>query len=111
MKAPGLLLQKFTTSEPDDNMIEVSIKAFETVMEMDKDESLPCVSFNIAKSYSLYKIDAVNKLSRIKGANAESEAEWIISDVLGVTRSELKLVEKISEENIVKELLEEIDKL
>lgn len=102
LKAPGLFLQKFTTSEPDDSMIEVSIKAFETVMEMDKDENLPCVSFNIAKSYSLYKIDAVNKLSRIKGANAESEAEWIISDVLGVTRSELKLVDKISEENIKK---------
>ena len=100
LKAPGLFLQKFTTREPSDDMIEVSIKAFETVMAMDSDESIPEVSFNIEKSYSLYRIDAVNKLSRIKGANAEAEADWIISDVLGISRSELKLVTKISEENI-----------
>ena len=102
LKAPGLFLQKFTTKEPDESMIEVSIKAFETAMAMDKDPSVPEVKFNIDKSLSLYKIDMINKLRRVKGANAESESEWILSDVLGATRSEVKLVDKISEENIAK---------
>ncbi len=102
LKAPGVFLQKFTTKEPDDGMIEVAIKAFETARAMDEDPNIPEVSFNIEKSLALYKIDLVNKLSRIKGANAEAEAEWILSDTLGLSRSELKLVEKINEESVKK---------
>lgn len=102
VKIPGLFLQKFTTKEPDDSMIEVAIKAFETVMIMDADESVPEVSFDIEKSLSLYKIDATNKLSRNKNATPETEAEWIISSVLGVSRLELKTIEKINEKDILK---------
>ncbi len=102
VKIPGLFLQKFTTKEPDDSMIEVAIKAFETVMIMDADESVPEISFDIEKSLSLYKIDATNKLSRNKNATPETEAEWIISSVLGVSRLELKTIEKINEKDILK---------
>lgn len=102
LKVPGLFLQKFTTKEPDDSMIEVAIKAFETVMIMDADESVPEISFDIEKSLSLYKIDATNKLSRNKNATPETEAEWIISSVLGVSRLELKTIEKINEKDILK---------
>ena len=39
-KAPGLLLQKITTKEPDEKMLEVAIVAFKKVMEMDADLSI-----------------------------------------------------------------------
>ena len=102
LKAPGLFLQKFTTREPSGDMIEVSIKAFETVMAMDSDPSLPEVSFNIEKSYSLYRIDLESKLSKIKSANPVAEADWITAYVLGISRSEVKLLTKLSETNIKK---------
>ena len=36
MVAPGLLLQRFTTSQPDDEMIEVAIKAVKEVETIQK---------------------------------------------------------------------------
>jgi len=39
ISAPGKLLQRFTTSEPDDEMIEVAIRALELVMPEDKEEA------------------------------------------------------------------------
>ncbi|MFI3229766.1 MAG: peptide chain release factor N(5)-glutamine methyltransferase, partial [Bacillota bacterium] len=47
-KAPGLMLQKLTTKEPDDSMIEVSIKAFQTVLTMEEDSEIACTKFNVA---------------------------------------------------------------
>ena len=46
-KAPGLLLQKITTREPDDKMIEVAITSFTKVLEMDEDQTVKEVSFNV----------------------------------------------------------------
>lgn len=40
LRAPGMLLQKLTTKEPTDDMLEVSITAFKTVMEMDANPNL-----------------------------------------------------------------------
>ena len=40
LKFPGLLLQKLTTKEPTDDMIEVAIVSFTTVLEMDSDLSI-----------------------------------------------------------------------
>lgn len=37
LTAPGLFLQKFTTREPDDSMLEVAIAALKTVLEAEKD--------------------------------------------------------------------------
>jgi len=36
IRAPGLWMQKFTTKEPDDEMLEVAIVAFKRVLEMDE---------------------------------------------------------------------------
>ena len=41
IKLPGLLLQKITTREPTDDMIEVAITSFNAVLEMDADETIP----------------------------------------------------------------------
>lgn len=37
---PGLLMQKITTSEPDDSMIECAIKSLQLVIEKDKNENI-----------------------------------------------------------------------
>lgn len=38
LRAPGLFLQRFTTNEPDDSMIEVAIEALNRVVPENKDE-------------------------------------------------------------------------
>ncbi len=44
-KKPGLLLQKLTTREPEDDMIEVAIAAFNEVMELEADPARPTRKF------------------------------------------------------------------
>ncbi len=88
-KLPGLLLQRITTKEPDDNMIEVAITAFNKVIEMDADQTIKEVKFDVSGSVksNLEKV----KLTLIKaGINEPSEAEWIVSIVLGIKRSQLE---------------------
>ncbi len=46
LKAPGLLLQKLTTRQPDDSMVEVAIVAFKTVLAMDGDPDLEESTFD-----------------------------------------------------------------
>lgn len=46
LKAPGLLLQKLTTRQPDDSMVEVAITAFKTVLAMDENPDLPELTFD-----------------------------------------------------------------
>ena len=86
-KAPGLLLQKITTREPTDKMIEVAITSFTKVLEMDNDASIKEVSFNVfgtAKTL-LDKVTAI--LS--KGGVDLVDGEWIVSRALGISRSEI----------------------
>lgn len=45
LKAPGRGLQKITTAEPDDSMIEVAITAFETVRKLESDKEAPTSTF------------------------------------------------------------------
>lgn len=108
MKAPGVFLQKFTTKEPDDDMIEVAIKAFETARAMDEDQSLPTVSFNIDKNFTLAMTDIQNKLRKNKNCDAIADSEWIVSEVLGISRSEVKTLTTIKEDDLkkVKEMAE-----
>lgn len=88
-KAPGLLLQLLTTREPTDDMIEVAIKAFETVLEMDKDESIPAKKFVTALSCDKLLEQTRNKLNE-NGITEQAEAEWIVSVCSGKKRSEIK---------------------
>ena len=86
-KAPGLLLQRLTTREPDDKMIEVAITAFKKVLEMDEDESIPECEFNVFGT-SKTLLEKVKAIVNKKGEN-DADAEWIVSIVLGVKRSEI----------------------
>ena len=108
LKAPGLFLQKFTTREPSDDMIEVAITSFKTVQEMDEDESIEEKSFNIDKNFTLALMDIHNRLRKNKSCNYKVDAEWIVSFVLGISRSEVKALDTISENDLskVKEMVE-----
>ena len=86
LKAPGLLLQKITTREPDDGMLEVAIAAFNAAREMDADPTIPERQFvTCLKTCDLLKqVDEILK----NGKNYEkSDGEWIVSIVTGVKRS------------------------
>ncbi len=97
-KAPGLWLQKLTTKEPDDSMLEVSIAAFNEVLLLESDKDYPVKSFvtftTAEKSVALIK----DKL----GGNL-TEAEIIMMHVTGAkTRSELYDGRRVSNEAFVK---------
>ncbi len=87
LKAPGFLLQKLTTREPTDDMIECAILAFEGVKAMDADPRIPEKFFPAE-----IKLSELSK--QIKGSFArlgidESDAEWILSLTLKIPRSAL----------------------
>lgn len=97
VKAPGLLLQKVTTKQPTDDMIEVAIASFNTVLEMDNDESIPEQSFDIKVLYKDIRAEMDKILENIGDGNAD--ADWIAVDVLGVKRSELNELSHIKSHN------------
>lgn len=87
LKAPGFALQKLTTREPSDDMLEVAIAAFKRVYEMDADESIPESTFTVSKTVKKY-LEELKVLFAEKGID-ESDAEWLVSVKTGVARSEL----------------------
>ena len=88
-KAPGKLIQKaLTTREPDEQMIEVAIAAFNKVLEMDADETVPETEFVTSGILSKMLLETKEKFK--KAGIDESDAEWIYSIVLGIRRDELK---------------------
>ncbi len=95
LKAPGLLLQRITTREPDDKMIEVAITAFNAVLEMDGDESIPARKFVTAEK----RVDLLKEVSetlKAHGIDEAAEAEWIVSLTLGIKRDQLKEDKNVS---------------
>ena len=52
LKAPGLWLQKLTTKQPTDEMVEVAIKAFKTVLELDENPQIKTTNFSDPVEYS-----------------------------------------------------------
>ena len=83
-----MLLQCITTRNPDDDMIEVAITAFKTVMDMDNNPDLPEVEFVVPKKRSDLLEEVKEKLANY-GIEEEAEAEWILSLTLNVKRNEL----------------------
>ena len=106
-KAPGMLLQKLlTTREPDEEMLAVAIAAFNKVLEMDADESVPETSF--ITSGILSKMLAETKKKFEENGIDESDAEWIYSLVLDISRSQLSVERTIrsSESKRISEIVE-----
>ncbi len=84
-KFPGLMLQKLTTKQPDDSMVECAITAFKTVMAMDADPTIPEKRFDTKKPYEKVRSEIKTML---KGVD-ESDIDWIFCEACGVKRSEL----------------------
>ena len=106
-KAPGKLIQKtLTTREPDLEMIEVAISAFNKVLEMDADENVPETEFVTGGILSKMLASTKKKFSA-KGID-ESDAEWIYSLALDIKRSELTSERMIvsSESKKISEIVE-----
>ena len=93
-KAPGLALQKLSTKIPDDEMAEAAILAFNTVMEMDADKSIPALDF-YEMSVSGARGMLAEKYEKA-GITEDCEADWLLCEVLGCKRSELHLFEKLT---------------
>ena len=84
-KWPGLLLQRLTTKEPTDDMIECAIAAFRTVQEMDADQTIPEKMFPIGG-----KLTEILRHTKERFAQAgidEEEAEWIFALKLSMPKS------------------------
>ncbi len=106
-KAPGKLIQKtLTTREPDLEMIEVAISAFNKVLEMDADENVPETEFVTGGILSKMLASTKKKFSA-KGID-ESDAEWIYSLALDIKSSELTSERMIvsSESKKISEIVE-----
>ncbi len=84
-KWPGLLMQRITTKEPTDDMIECAIAAFRTVKAMDEDETIPEKMFAVGG-----KLTEILKHTKSRFERAgidEEEAEWIFALKLDMPKS------------------------
>ena len=103
LKVPGLLLQRLTTREPEDGMIECAIAAFKTVLAMDEDQTVPERTFPIAGKMSI-----LLKNTKKRFANSgidEEEAEWIFALTLDIPKSSVEAEERILNLETTKEIL------
>lgn len=107
-KAPGMLLQKaLTTREPDEQMVEVAIAAFNAAMEMDANPEMKETSFVTGGILSEMLKSTKQKFEKA-GIDA-SDAEWIYSLVLDIKRSDLtkERIIKPNETRRINEIIEE----
>ncbi len=107
-KAPGLLLQLITTREPDDGMIEVAITSFNTVLEMDKDESIPPRKFVTAKACDKL-VEEVKEKLKAGGIEEEAEAEWLVALATGKKRSEVSACKENLSPSVVEKIEREVE--
>jgi release factor-specific protein-(glutamine-N5) methyltransferase len=107
-KAPGKLLQKtLTTREPELDMIEVAIAAFNKVLEMDADPTIPETEF-VTGGLLSKMLEATEKKFEENGIDT-SDAEWIYSLVLGIKRSQLS-TERVIKPSESKKICEIVEK-
>ena len=92
LRAPGMALQKLTTKEPTDDMLEVSITAFKTVQEMDANPNLEEKKFDIRVPYGV----ARNKIENIAKGADDAAIDWLFVEVTGKKRSELKDIKTLT---------------
>ncbi len=100
LKLPGLLLQRLTTREPDNDMIEVAITSFTKVLKMDEDPNEPECEFITAQKLTNLVVNTKNKFK--ENGIDECDAEWLISIALGLKRSQLNSEITVSPKNAEK---------
>ena len=87
LKVPGLLLQRITTKEPTDDMLEVAIASFKAAKEMEDNPNTPEKRFVFKKMLSKTLAETVETLKK-HGIEERAEAEWIISLTTGIKRDQ-----------------------
>lgn len=92
LRAPGMALQKLTTKEPTDDMLEVSIAAFKRVQQMDEDDSLEETKFDIRVPYDYARA----KLKEQARDADDADIDWLLVEVTGKKRSELAALKSLS---------------
>ena len=106
-KAPGLLLQRITTREPEDGMIECAIVAFQTVLAMDND--LTITEKRFATPCKMTELLENTKTRFRNNGIEEDEAEWIFSIKLSIPKSAVASEERILKSSQVKDILAVVD--
>ena len=89
-----MLMQKLTTKQPTDDMLEVSLTAFKKVLEMDADETVPESAFEFTVSVKTVR----ERLKEIAPSADESDIDWILVEVTGKQRSELAMLKSVTKE-------------
>ena len=92
LRAPGMALQKLTTKEPTDDMLEVSLTAFKTVLAMDENPNLEERKFDIKVPYGVARA----KLQNIAKGADEADIDWLLVEVTGKKRSELQSLKTLT---------------
>ncbi|MBO7222257.1 MAG: peptide chain release factor N(5)-glutamine methyltransferase [Clostridia bacterium] len=92
LRAPGMWLQKLTTKEPTDDMLEVSITAFNTVLAMEVDPSIPTTKFDIKMPTPIARKRIAERVKDID----ESDIDWILVEATGKKRSEVQALDRLS---------------
>lgn len=92
-KFPGLLLQKLTTKEPTNDMVEVALVAFNTVQLMEADRNYEVQKFNLKRDYKTVRTEIKNIVNAVTAE--EADTDWILCKVTGKKRSELPLLRYI----------------
>lgn len=100
LKAPGLMVQKLTTIEPTEDMLEVAITAFKTVQLLESDSTANTTKFDIKKDYSRLRTELLAYLKDDDESNAK--ADWILTSIIGISRSELAFTKYVSEQQYKK---------
>lgn len=104
-KWPGMLLQKvFTTREPDREMVEVAIAAFNAAMEMDEHPEMEETYF--VTGGLLPKMLAETKKKFAENNIDESDAEWTYSIILDIPRSELATTQRVVKPGETRHIME-----
>lgn len=92
MRAPGMWLQKLTTKQPTDDMLEVSITAFKAVQALDADPNMPTTKFDIKMPTPIARKRIEEKVKGIES----SDIDWILVEVTGKKRGELGGISHLS---------------
>ena len=87
LKWLGKQFQKLTTREPDDAMCEVAIAAFNKVLEMDADQSIPEEHFPKPISLAEFKaqVSESGLVEYVKG-----DVDWLLVNILNIKKEDLK---------------------
>ena len=108
LKLPGLLMQKITTKEPDDSMIEVAICSFNAVLKMENTSFVSDKAFNIY--YADFKYLFSSSKNKLSAKNISAvDAEWICAEVMNCPRGELSSI-KYADKNQYEKINNLLDK-